>query len=240
MLRLNHLQPPFDNPAVCRAMLGAVDQAAMMTAVAGDDPAYQVTPVGTFAPSTPMAAPVPPGLFGPPDYARVREALKEAGYAGEKVVLLVPTNSTVQKPLGDVVADMLKQAGMDVDYAGMDFGSVLQRQQKRGTPAEGGWSAGAGNWQGIDCVNPAGHPLLSGDGSVAGWFRSARMEALRSQWLEAPDLLAQQALCRDIQGLAFEEAPFLPLGEYKQPTAYRSSITGILDGTAVFWSVRPA
>jgi hypothetical protein len=32
----------------------------------------------------------------------------------------------------------------------------------------------------------------------------------------------------------------MPIGLYKQPTAYRSSITGILDGTAVFWNVRPS
>ncbi len=241
MLRLNHTQAPFDNPAVRRAVLGAVDQVALMTAVVGDDPAYRVTPVGVFPPGTPMASPTPPNLFGPPrDMAKVRDAVKAAGYNGEKVVVLVPTNSTVQKPLGDVVADMLQQAGMNVDYAGMDFGSVLQRQQKRDASDAGGWSCGAGNWQGIDCVNPAGHPLLAGDASTAGWYRSEAMEALRNQWLASPDLAGQQGLARDIQALAWQEVPFLPLGEYKQPTAYRNSIAGVLDGTAVFWNVRPA
>ena len=50
----------------------------------------------------------------------------------------------------------------------------------------------------------------------------------------------QQQICRDIQALAFEEIPYYPIGQYKQPTAYRKSITGILDGTAVFWNVRPS
>jgi peptide/nickel transport system substrate-binding protein len=40
--------------------------------------------------------------------------------------------------------------------------------------------------------------------------------------------------------LSFEEIPYLPIGQYKQPTAYRNSISGVLDGTAVFWNVRPA
>ena len=35
VLRFNHLHPPFDNVAVRRALLGAVDQAEAMTAVAG-------------------------------------------------------------------------------------------------------------------------------------------------------------------------------------------------------------
>jgi peptide/nickel transport system substrate-binding protein len=168
LMRLNHLQPPFDNPAIRRAVLGAVDQSAFMTAVAGDDPAFQLTPAGVFAPATPMAVPPPATLFrSPRDMEKVRDAVKAAGYNGEKVVVLVPTNSTAQKPLGDVAADMFHQAGLNVDYAGMDFGSILQRQQKKDPPAQGGWSAGAGNWQGIDCLNPAGHPLLPGDASTA-------------------------------------------------------------------------
>jgi peptide/nickel transport system substrate-binding protein len=40
--------------------------------------------------------------------------------------------------------------------------------------------------------------------------------------------------------LSFEEIPYFPIGQYKQPTAYRAGISGILDGTAVFWNVRPA
>lgn len=241
MARLNHGQAPFKDAGLRRAILGAIDQDALMTAVAGDDPEFRVTPVGVFTPDTPMAVPPPPDLFrAPRDMGKVREAVKAAGYAGEKVVVMVPTNSTVQKPLGDVLVDMLGQAGLNVEYAGMDFGSVLQRQQKREASDAGGWSCGAGNWQGIDCLNPVGHPLLVGDGSVAGWFRSERMESLRDAWSAAPDLDAQRATARDIQALAWQEVPFLPLGEYKQPTAYRKSITGVLDGTAVFWNVRPA
>lgn len=241
MLRLNHLQPPFDNPAIRRAMLGAIDQSAFMISVAGDDPAYRVTPVGVFAPGTAMASDVGlAGLGGPRDMGAVRAAVKAAGYRGEKAVVMVPTNSVVQKPLGDVVADTLRQAGMDVDYAGMEFGQVLQRQQKREPAGQGGWSAGAGNWQGIDVLNPIGHPLLRGDGGAAGWYRSERMEALRRTWLEADGTAAQAAICRRIQELAWEEVPFLPLGQYLQPTAHRSSISGILNGTAVFWNVRPA
>jgi peptide/nickel transport system substrate-binding protein len=40
VLRFNHLHPPFDNAAVRRALLSAVDQAEAMTAVAGTDHAF--------------------------------------------------------------------------------------------------------------------------------------------------------------------------------------------------------
>jgi peptide/nickel transport system substrate-binding protein len=241
MMRVNHLQPPFNNPAIRRALLGAIDQAAFMTAVAGTDPVYQHSPIGFFAPETPMASDVGLDVFkGPRDMAKVAADLKAAGYNGEKVVLLVPGNSAAQKPLGDVAADMLRRAGLNVQYTALDFAAVLQRQQKKDPVEQGGWSAAVGNWQGIDWLNPAGNTNLRGEGAVAGWYKSEKMGALRAQWLAAPDLAEQQRICRDVQALAFEEIPYYPIGQYKQPTAYRKSITGILDGTAVFWNVRPA
>ncbi|WP_315700701.1 MULTISPECIES: ABC transporter substrate-binding protein [unclassified Bradyrhizobium] len=241
MMRVNHLHPPFNNPAIRRALLGAIDQAAFMTAVAGSDPAYQSTPIGFFAPGTSMASDIGLDVFrGPRSMEKVKADLKAAGYGGEKVVLLVPANSQAQRPLGEVAADMMRRAGMNVEYVALDFAAVLQRQLKKDPIEQGGWSAAVGNWQGIDWLNPAGNTNLRGEGAVAGWYRSEKMGALRSQWLAAPDLAEQQRICREIQALAFEEIPYYPIGLYKQPTAYRKSITGILDGTAVFWNVRPA
>jgi peptide/nickel transport system substrate-binding protein len=241
MLRVNHLQPPFNNPAIRRALLGAIDQSDFMTAVAGTDPAYQFSPIGFFAPDTPMASDVGLDVFRTPrDMAKVKAELKATGYNGEKVVLLIPANSLAQKPLGEVAADMLQRAGMNVEVAALDFGTVLQRQLKKEPVGQGGWSAAVGNWQGIDWLNPAANTNLRGEGKVAGWYTSEKMGALREQWLAASTLAQQQQICRDIQALAFEEIPYYPIGQYKQPTAYRKSITGILDGTAVFWSVRPS
>lgn len=34
--------------------------------------------------------------------------------------------------------------------------------------------------------------------------------------------------------------PYVPLGQFFQPTAYRRSITGLLKGPTVFWNIRPA
>jgi len=241
MLRVNHLQPPFNNPAIRRALLGAIDQSDFMTAVAGTDPAYQSSPIGFFAPDTPMASDVGLDAFRTPrDMAKVKAELKAAGYNGEKVVLLIPANSLAQKPLGEVAADMLQRAGMNVEVAALDFGTVLQRQLKKEPVEQGGWSAAVGNWQGIDWLNPAGNTNLRGEGKVAGWYFSEKMGGLREKWLVASTLAAQQQICRDIQALAFEEIPYYPIGQYKQPTAYRKAIAGILDGTAVFWSVRPS
>ena len=54
-LRFNHLNPPFNNPAMRRAMLGAIDQSDYAVAVVGTDPSLWRDHVGYFCPGTPMA-----------------------------------------------------------------------------------------------------------------------------------------------------------------------------------------
>ncbi|WP_159994431.1 ABC transporter substrate-binding protein [Roseomonas sp. 18066] len=242
MLRVNHLQPPFDNPAIRRALFGAVDQRSFMEAVVGNDTSMYRTPLGFFAPGTPMATTEGLGpLQGPRDYDKVKKEILAAGYKGEKVVLLVPADSVGLKAQGDVAADMMTRAGLNVDYLATDWGTLLARRNRRDAPEAGGWSAFVSSWTGADWLNPAVHLSLRGNGtSYPGWSVSPRTEALRQQWFEAPDLAAQQAICRDIQKLSMEEVPYYPLGNYIQPTAYRASVTGVLPGFSTFWNVKPA
>jgi peptide/nickel transport system substrate-binding protein len=240
-LRINHLHPPFDNPAIRRALWGAVDQSDFMVAVTGGDPAYQRTPIGFFCPDTPMASTVGLDvLTGPRDYDKVKRDLKAAGYNGEKVTLLVPMDSQVLRPLGNVAADMLRRCGMNVDFAGQSFGTVVARRAKKDPPEKGGWNASASNGQGMDWLEPGNSLALRGDGTYLGWYKSDRMEALRDRWLATGDLAEQKRICVEIQKLAFEEVPFYPIGQYRQATAYRKTITGVAGSTATFWNVRPA
>jgi peptide/nickel transport system substrate-binding protein len=64
------------------------------------------------------------------------------------------------------------------------------------------------------------------------------MEELAGAWTDAPDLAAQRAVAAEMQRLAFEEVPYLPLGQDFQPTAYRRSLIGVLRGPPVFWNLR--
>ena len=54
-LRPHHLYPPFDNPAVRRALLGAIDQTDFVVAAMGTDPSLWQVPIGYFPPASPLA-----------------------------------------------------------------------------------------------------------------------------------------------------------------------------------------
>ena len=52
------------------------------------------------------------------------------------------------------------------------------------------------------------------------------IEALRDAWYDAPDLATQQKLGREMQLVALEEVPYVPVGLWRQPIARRDNITG--------------
>ena len=41
-----------------------------------------------------------------------------------------------------------------------------------------------------------------------------------------------------LQLQAFEDVPYVPLGQYFIPTAYQANLTGMLQGSPVFWNIR--
>jgi peptide/nickel transport system substrate-binding protein len=245
MMRPNHLQPPFNNPKILQALLWAIDQTAFMEAIVGIDPSMYHTPHGFFCPGTPMASEVGlEPLLGPRDTGKVKRMLKEAGYAGEKVVMLVAADYPQFKAIGDVAADMMSQVGMNVDYVATDWGTMLQRRNSKAPTDQGGWSCLFTGWEGEDHMDPSNHYAIRGNGNDPagwpGWCVSPRLEELRNAWFDAPGTAAQRKICEDIQLQCLVDVPSIPLGQYVQPTAYRTNLTGILPGFPTFWSVRPA
>ena len=241
-LRFNCLYPPFDKPAVRRALLGAVNQADVMAAEAGEDHKLWKDHVGVFSPGTPMATTAGTDqLVGPQDFGQVRKALEQAGYKGERVILLDPTDYPAIHAMALVMADALKQSGMNVDVAASDWGTVVQRRASRKPPADGGWNLFVTNLNGTNNFNPASQLGLRGNGDKAwfGWPSRPKLEALRDQWFDAPDVARQKQICAEIQRVFFEDPTYLPLGAYYEATATRK-LQGVRMGFAQFYDVRPA
>jgi peptide/nickel transport system substrate-binding protein len=240
-MRFNQLNPPFDNAALRRAIVGAVTQSDYMTGMVGTAPGMWKDHCGFFCPDTPMASDAGmAALTAPRDLAKVRREIEAAGYAGERIVLLGPTDIASAKGLADITNDMMRKLGLAVDYQAMDWATLVQRRAKKDPVDQGGWSIYHTSWSGTDQMNPVGHVFLRGNGKDAtvGWPSSPRLEALRGEWLRASDLAGQKAVAAQLQIQAFQDVPYIPLGQYFVPTAHQANLTGILDGNPVFWNVR--
>ena len=242
ILRFNSLYRPFDNAAVRRAVLSAVQQAEFLQAFS-DDPASVRTGVGIFCPGTPMASTAGLGeAVGTASLADARRAIEATGYKGERVVMLEPTDHPVNSVMAQVGADLFKKLGLHVDDQAMDAATMFQRRGNRQDLDHGGWSCFPSAVAGIDVLNPAVSFLARGNGADAwyGWPTDPALEDLRLSWFEASGRAEQKAISERMQIEVLRQAPYLPLGQILQPTVYRHGLSGILPGFAKFWNVRKA
>ena len=189
-MRFNHLYPPFNNPAIRRALLGAVDQADVMNAVAGTDHAYWRDRIGLFGPSSPFANEAGiEALSGPRDYGKVKRDLAAAGYRGEPVVVLAVSGNSYIVSISQVGADQLRKAGINVDLQIMDGPTMIRRRMSKAPSDKGGWNVFFTIIDGLFNANPATNYAIRGDGKTGeGWPESKRLETLRQTWLDTGDI----------------------------------------------------
>jgi peptide/nickel transport system substrate-binding protein len=239
---LNHLYPPFDEPAVRRIILEAVSQTDLMTAAAGTNPEMWRDGVGVFTPGTPMDsdAGMQPVKGPKRSLAELKKALPEAGYQNEKIVFMAAGDQAFQSAECAVTLDLLQKLGISVDYTVMDWGTLVQRRASKESPDKGGWNMFITGWSGLDMTTPVTNQTLRSNGAKAwfGWPDLPPVQSLIEAWLEAPDLAGQQKLAAEIQVKAMELVPYIPTGQYFARTACRRDITGIIQGQFVFWNVR--
>ncbi len=236
-MRFNALHPPFDNPAIRRAVLTGVDQASFMQAAMGEDRALWRDHVGVWSLGKPMSTDAGVDVMAG-DVAKARRMLGEAGYKGETVVLLAPGDYPLLSAAAAVAADLLKRIGMTVDVVTLDYATINQRRNNRNPPGQGGWSVFFGPFSGYNRYDPAAH--LGINSAYSGWPKIDEIEALREQWFDAPDLPSRQGIARQIQLLVWRDVPYIPLGSYFPLTAFRRDLQGVMRGGASFFNVRRA
>ena len=240
-MRLNHLQPPFDDKRMRQALLPAIQQADYMAAIVGTDPSLFRADAGVFTPGTPMASSTGlEPLTGPRSFERAKALLREAGYSNQPIRVIGPTDILAPSALTQVGGDMLRRLGVNLDLALSDWGTAVQRRSNREAVEQGGWSVYYTAFSSFDFLDPASHSLLRGNGlaAFAGWPTIPQLETLREAWFDAPDLDTRKAVARQIQATAIEEVAYIPVGAYLSLTALKRNIVGRVPGFAIFWNLR--
>ena len=241
VLALNHLQPPFNNPKLRRALLPAIDQKTFLASVIGDQTELGRLPAGYFIEGQPMASHAGlEVLSGPRNGRLAKQLVRESGYAGEKVVMLAPTDRPVYNQMTQVARDVFVRLGLNVDFQPMDWGSRGHPPNQPRTGRPGRLELLHHPDRGRGGLHARRQFRLRGNGAKAwfGWPDDEELEALRTAWFDAPDLPAQKAIAEQVQMRALETLPCIPLGQIFQPTAFRSDIQDHVKAPfPLFWSV---
>jgi peptide/nickel transport system substrate-binding protein len=240
MVKFNHLQPPFNNVKMRQAVLAVVSQTDYLTALAGDQKNWQLCP-SFFTCGGPMASTAgSEALTGPRNYDKAKKLVAEAGYNGERIVVLDAVDQVVAHSQALVVSDEMKKLGLNVEIQSMDWGTLVTRRAIKEPLDKGGWNIFATGWVGADLLDPAVNPTLRTNGEKGhfGWPTDAKIEELRNQWLKATAFDERKKLAEAIQERAFEIVPYIPTGQYFPKTAYHKNVKGVIEAPAfLFWNV---
>lgn len=241
MARFNSLQGPSANPGVRRAIAHALNQQDLLLAAVGSmdygQVCYSVYPCGTT-----FASEAGADFLANPNIEEAKKMLAEAGYNGERFVVLATTDIPVQTNYIQVIVDTMRRMGINVDAQAMDWATVLQRRASKNPIDDGGWNMFVTWWEGADLLDPVMQFALSaaGDGAWIGWSKDDEIEALRTRFAESGSAEEQMTLARQIQERFFQQNFHVMLGQFFVPTGYRDNVSGILQAPPFFWNVKKA
>lgn len=241
ILRFNHLHPPFDDVKIRQAAMVALGQEAFLKTQVAAPGMYRFCK-SMFPCGTPFASDATGPLFtGTANPKKAQEMLKEAGYNGTPVLLMRPTDLASIAKLPLVAKQQLEAAGFKVDMQQMDWATLVARRAKKDAPSAGGWNVFLTAWTAGDILNPLTMAMMNaaGDKGWFGWQDDAQIEALKTKFAQAGSDAEKKKLAEQLQLRAFETATHAPLGQYNNPAAVRSNISGIVPGGAqVYWNIK--
>jgi peptide/nickel transport system substrate-binding protein len=245
ILRPNHLVPPFNDVRVRQALLLATDQEPFLSVVQGDTalrrPCWSV-----FLCDTPLettAGQAHAGLSRAEAVTRAKALLAEAGYKGEPVVLISPSDRPAFKAMGVVAEQLLTEAGFTVNHQVMDWATLVQRRASKEAPSasRAGWSLFPAWGTGPTMSNPFMNttaPTPCDGRNYFGWPCDERLEAIRKEYLTAVSPEQRRDVNERFHRRFFEVVPYVPVGQVLQPTAYRRELKGVLpDIRLSLWNI---
>jgi len=240
VISINHLQPPFNNVLIRRALQAAVGQDDVMAAYGLPKTMYHAQCLSIYMCDAPGTTDAGTEVYKSAGIERAKALLKQAGYNNQKVVFLHAATSALLDPVGLVVADQMRRAGFNVDFRTSDYATVAERRRSRAPVEDGGWSVAPIVWNGIDLVNPLSDPTVSNNctDNYPGWYCDPKLTTLLRQYSEVDDPAQRKQLESEIQAEFHSNVNLVLAGQFSAPMAYRSDLKGVVPfGFPVFWSM---
>ena len=239
-LRVNSLFPPFNNPKARQALAYAFDQREFMAAAYGDQKWWKVcysyficgAPYGTEAGSEP---------YRKQDLEKAKQLFAEAGYKGEKLILITTDELPQIGQMAQVAAGTLRKIGVNVELVVNAWGVTVQRMMKKDDPASGGWNMFTSWGTGSTFHHPLsniGTPMTCDGKNWVGWPCDEESEKLRDQFIRAQDDATRMSVLDRYHRRLMEEQPYALLGQFDPPFAWRKSVHDVVPAAVlVFWNI---
>ena len=222
----NKSKPPFNDARLRLAALHAVKPSDLMATVGPKE--FWVLDSGLFFPEqTSLHSSAGSDVYNHQDVQKAKALMKEAGYSGQKIVLLATKDYTWNYNLAQVLVPQLQAAGFAVDQQIYDWPTLLNRRAKKD-----GWDVF------LTGFSPSFDPtaVIFFAATWPGFYESKAMEALLSKWGQTrlTDAAGRQALMDQIQATFYKEVPVVKFGNEYGLQVYNDH----LHGYSTFFDVR--
>ncbi|RVI99937.1 ABC transporter substrate-binding protein [Sinorhizobium medicae] len=239
---INHVVPPFDNVKAKQALTYLIDQKEINAIAVGDPEFWHacyafLTCSGTYGNES-----VYDGHRGPANVEKAKELFNEAGYDGQPVVILDPTDWPEAHARALYLAQQLREIGVKVDLQAMDWGTLTSRRTSKEPADKGGWNLFPNVMEGQPASSPLTHLMLASSCEKAwfGWPCDKQIEDLRASFIRTVDIDEKKKIADDLQARASAYLPFVMTGEYNVVMSYGLNIEGFIPSAPepFFWNVR--
>ncbi len=240
-LRTNALYPPFNNPKARLALAYAFDQRDFQRASTGDDERWWKVCHSFFICGTPYGTEFGSDAVKKVDLAKARQLMQEAGYKGEKLIMITTNEIAAIGALAQVATARLKEIGVNVEMQINDWGSVVTRMTKKDEPEKGGWHM----FTSRGTASTYHHPLtnitavMTCDGkNWNGWPCDEEAEKLRNAFIREPDEKARMEILNKFHARLVEVQPYALLGNFMPLYAWRKNVDGVVKGAILaYWNI---
>ena len=237
---VNHLYPPFNNVKARQALLHLISEEELLIPIAGSERNWDIC-LSVYTCGSPFASDAGGAALARKDPETARKLLKEAGYNGEEVVLIISTTHAFLNASGLVLTQQLRDAGVNVNPQQLDWGTVISRYNQKDKPgARQGWNLMVSATKAVNTTLPGLHSRLDGRGLKGrqGWSDNPEFERLKNLFNSTIDFEKQKEIARDLQILNFKHVAYIPHGQWRNLAAWRKELKDFVPAPIpVYWGV---
>lgn len=227
---LNHKAAPLDKKDFRLALNYAADRQAILDLVFfgyGELPNSFMPKMNFHSPDVPMI---------PYDPEKAKELLASAGYAGEKLSLLIPSGDAPSKQIATILQQSWSEVGINVELQEMDGGAIF------GELAKGNYQANV-SYITSDINDDDELATLQGDSSAQSGFFSffsfydnPKVNELLAQARSTDDAAKRAELYKQVQEIAyFEDGYSVPLNFSPYVNGYYNYVKGWKNVATGWW-----
>jgi len=210
--------PPFDNTVLRHALQVGVDIEAWMASL-GPKELWQLCPAIYFCNAPWETDAGAEGYYNVHDIAMAKSLIAEAGYNGEVITWLNPTDYGTITPVGIVFKAQMEEMGINIEMPANDWSTVIA---KLGKPED---FDGFSNWAIHWCC---GDPIVDvvSTGGAGYWPKIPKITRLRREWAAATDFAVKFDLIEQIQEEAYKSVITLYGGNFFSIFPHRADLKG--------------